>query len=272
MLSDGHNICIVVMTTIIAKNSYWAANEAAEPSWAKTDKFFFVLIKIIGWHQHVLITSKAGVPTCSRADRSDVPLMLAWEGEGDGGLWCGLWCGCCSCCCCWYLLFRWSMKASLLRSMSALWRLVRASRLWAAVTVCRCSEVCTRPTLEKRRAVFPSVRYSRGYSRSSVEIMWLPPRSGSESGGQHRGKGGWWRRRTGRRGEERRGGGKCARRRWITTHTRVRERFQEKYVHAEQPHTGGDKWSRKRESGGKKNKAARGQERGGERERNGMGC
>lgn len=119
--------------------------------------------------------------------------MLAWEGEGDGGLWWGLWCGCCSCCCCccWYLLFRWSMKASRFRSMSALCRLVRASRLWAAVTVCRCSDVCTRPTLEKRRALFPSVRYSRGYSKSSVEIMWLPPRSGSEVGGQKE-EGGVW--------------------------------------------------------------------------------
>ncbi len=109
------------------------------------------------------------VHTCSRAFLSAVPLMLPCEGDGEGGKEC--WGG--------YLFFRWSMKVSRLRSMSALCRLVRASRLWAAMTVCRCSEVWTSPTLEKRRALFPSVRYSRGYSRSSVEIMWPPPRSGS---------------------------------------------------------------------------------------------
>ena len=155
--------------------------------------------------------------TCSRAERSEVPLMLAWEGEGDGGLWCGLWWGCCSCCCCWYLLFRWSIKASLLRSMSALWRLVRASRLWAALTVWRCSEVCTRPTLEKRRAPFPSVRYSRGYSRSSVEIMWLPPRSASEAQGEKCG-----REDEGKKGKKKEGA-ESVQASWITIHTTRRE-------------------------------------------------
>lgn len=106
--------------------------------------------------------------TCSRALLSDAPLMLPCEGDGEGGREC---CGV-------YLFFRCSMKASRLRSMSALCRLLRASRLWAAMTVCRCSDVWTRPTLEKRRP-FPSVRYSRGYSRSSVDMMWPPPRSGS---------------------------------------------------------------------------------------------
>lgn len=112
--------------------------------------------------------------TCSRALLSELPLMLPWDGDGDGGREC--WGG--------YLFFRWSMKASRLRSSSALCRLLSASRLWAAITVCRCSDVCTRPTLEKRRAPFPRLRYSRGYSRSSVEIMWPPPRSGSKWGRQ----------------------------------------------------------------------------------------
>lgn len=178
------------------------------------------------------LTNKLILITCSLADRSDVPLMLAWEGEGDGGLWWGLWCGCwsccCCCCCCWYLLFRWSMKASLLRSMSALCRLVRASRLCAALTVCRCSDVCTRPTLEKRRALFPSVRYSRGYSRSSLEIMWPPTRSGSK----RRGKGG---QRKGRKGGKK--GGKYAGERWIITHTSMQKDFKvETYIHTAGTH------------------------------------
>lgn len=179
--------------------------------------------------------------TCSRAERSDEPLMLLWEGDGDGGLWCGLWCGCCSCCCCcWYLLLRWSMKASLLRSMSALCRLVSASRLCAAVTVCRCSDVCTRPTLENLRA-FPNVRYSRGYSKSSVEIMWVPPRSGSDERRQEREK-----------GREKRGeGGRGCRRMWITSHTSM----QKIYTHT-------NKWSRKRRNKVQRGKGRRQREMG----------
>lgn len=178
--------------------------------------------------QHIVrhnFFSKGKVGTCSRAERSEVPLMLAWEGEGDGGLWCGLWWGCCSCCCCWYLLFRWSIKASLLRSMSALWRLVRASRLWAALTVWRCSEVCTRPTLEKRRAPFPSVRYSRGYSRSSVEIMWLPPRSGSEGQGEKSG-----REDEGKKGKKKEGV-ESVQASWITIHTRTQRDLGNVHTH-----------------------------------------
>lgn len=167
--------------------------------------------------------------------------MLACEGEGDGGVWCGLWWGCCSCCCCccWYLLFRWSMKASLLRSMSALWRLVRASRLWAAVTVWRCSDVCTKPTFEKRRPLFPRVRYSRGYSRSSLDIKWPPPRSESE-------------------GEDKKGeGGKIKNRRKETckedepSHTKMQKDFRRAHTrtrtHAKQTHTSGSKWSRNKD-------------------------
>lgn len=146
--------------------------------------------------------------------------MLAWEGEGDGGVWWGLWWGCCSCCCCccWYLLFRWSMKASLLRSMSALWRLVRASRLWAAVTVWRCSDVCTKPTFEKRRPLFPSVRYSRGYSRSSLDIKWPPPRSGSGNEDRKGEKVG------GEGGSKKRGKEKCARK--MNPHTKTHKNFR----------------------------------------------
>lgn len=78
------------------------------------------------------------------------------------------------------------MKASRLRSISDFWRPVRASRLWAAMTVCRRSEVCTNPTLEKRRVPLPKVRYSRGYSASSAEIMWVLVLSGSARGGESR--------------------------------------------------------------------------------------
>lgn len=50
------------------------------------------------------------------------------------------------------------------------------------------------------------------------------------------------------------------------------ERFQETYIHTEQAHTGGNKWSRKKW----KKKAAKAQERKSEgereKERNGMGC
>lgn len=81
---------------------------------------------------------------------------------------------------CWgYLFFKWSMKASRFRSISDFWSPVRASRLWAAITVCRRSEVCTNPTLENRRVPLPRVRYSRGYSASSAEIMWALVLSGS---------------------------------------------------------------------------------------------
>lgn len=126
----------------------------------------------------------APIPCCSQAPAEPLPphpeqTPLTWSRMR-------------SCCprsasaCCGYLFFRWSMKASRLRSISDFWRPVRASRLWAAMTVCRRSEVCTSPTLEKRRVPLPRVRYSRGYSASSAEIMWVLVLSGSARGEQSR--------------------------------------------------------------------------------------
>ncbi len=71
------------------------------------------------------------VHTCSRAFLSAVPLMLPCEGDGEGGKEC--WGG--------YLFFRWSMKVSRLRSMSACagwWGLPGSGRRWPCAGAQRC--------------------------------------------------------------------------------------------------------------------------------------